>query len=71
MRLLAVLVGSALFVFLRTLFRLAETAQGIFGQLSTHEAYFTGLEFVPVVLALGLWAAVPLGRKLPSIGECT
>jgi hypothetical protein len=59
----AVLFWSALLIFLRTLFRLSETAQGVFGSLSINEDYFLGLEFVPVVVALALWVLRPLGRE--------
>ena len=33
-------------------FRLAETAEGLFSTLQTHEAYFAGLEFVPIAVAM-------------------
>lgn len=65
--LLFALAASALLIFLRTIFRLAETAQGIFGSLSINEGYFGGLEFAPVVVALAVWAAVPLGRGLRAM----
>lgn len=53
-----VLMVAALMVFLRTIFRLAETAQGVFGYLSSHEGFFAGLEFAPVIVAvllLNIW----------------
>ncbi|KAL9045917.1 MAG: hypothetical protein Q9214_001129 [Letrouitia sp. 1 TL-2023] len=53
-RFTATLVGASLLVYLRTIFRLAETAQGINGYASNHEAFFGALEFAPVVLAVGL-----------------
>lgn len=49
---------ASLLVYLRTIFRLAETAQGVFGYLSSHEAFFGALEFAPIVIAvwvLGIW----------------
>ncbi|KAL8924342.1 MAG: hypothetical protein Q9208_004123 [Pyrenodesmia sp. 3 TL-2023] len=52
------LIASSLLVYLRTCFRLAETAQGIGGYLSSHEAFFGSLEFAPIVIAiamLGWW----------------
>ncbi|KAK9897460.1 hypothetical protein P389DRAFT_57386 [Cystobasidium minutum MCA 4210] len=55
---------SSLALFLRTLFRLAETADGVFGFASTSEAYFGVLEYAPVVVGIGLWAALPLYRML-------
>lgn len=60
--LLIVLVLASLLVFIRTIFRLAETAQGVFGNLSSHEAYFGGLEFAPVIVAVGLLAVWFPGR---------
>jgi hypothetical protein len=30
-------------VYLRTVFRLAETAEGLFGKLATHEVFFLGV----------------------------
>lgn len=54
MRFTAAVVGSSLLVYLRTIFRLAETAEGIGGYASSHEAFFGALEFAPVVLAVGI-----------------
>ncbi|KAL9608868.1 MAG: hypothetical protein Q9167_006317 [Letrouitia subvulpina] len=54
LRFTTALVGASLLVYLRTIFRLAETAQGINGYASSHEAFFGALEFAPVVLAVGL-----------------
>ncbi|KAJ4990995.1 Sphingoid long-chain base transporter RSB1-like protein 7 [Stagonosporopsis vannaccii] len=50
------------FIYLRIAFRLAETAQGLEGELQSNEEYFGTLEFMPVVLALGLLAAWHPGR---------
>jgi hypothetical protein len=66
---LVVLALSALLIFLRTLFRLAETAYGVFSEVSTNENYFTALEYVPVVAALTLWVIVPLGKALHMADE--
>ena len=43
---------ATLAVYLRTIFRLAETAQGLQETLSTHEVYFGCLEFLPIVVAV-------------------
>lgn len=59
---LGVLMISSLLVFVRTIFRLVETSQGVFGHLSTHEGYFTALEFAPVVVAVWLLAVWFPGR---------
>jgi len=48
------LVVATLAVYLRTCFRLSETAQGLMSTLSTHEVYFGCLEFAPVVVAVYL-----------------
>jgi hypothetical protein len=52
------LIVATLAVYLRTCFRLAETAQGLGMELSSREGYFVGLEFVPIAVAvvlLGWW----------------
>lgn len=52
------LMFASLLIFLRILFRLAETAEGVFGFLMVHEAFFGALEFAPVIAAiitLALW----------------
>lgn len=55
--------GAAVVLFyLRVCFRLAETAQGLFGELNTNEVYFGTLEFMPVILAVGLLAVWHPGR---------
>lgn len=52
------LSAAALLVFVRTVFRLVETAQGVFGYLSVHEAFFGTLEFAPVGVAVWLLGTV-------------
>lgn len=57
------LVTSSILVYLRTIFRMAETASGFNSYVSTHEAFFGALEFAPIVCAIlimgwwhpGLW----------------
>ena len=46
------LLVVTLLIYLRTCFRLAETAEGLGGHLSTHEVFFGCLEFAPVVVAV-------------------
>ncbi|KAF1993934.1 RTA1 like protein [Amniculicola lignicola CBS 123094] len=55
-------VLSVVLIYLRVLFRLAETAQGLYGNLSSHEVYFGCLEFMPVGLAVVLLALWHPGR---------
>ncbi|MCJ1462439.1 hypothetical protein MMC07_001040 [Pseudocyphellaria aurata] len=58
--------STSLLVFLRTIFRLAETSQGVFGYLSSHEVYFGVLEFTPVVIAVWIMVVWHPGRWLPG-----
>ncbi|KAL6849235.1 hypothetical protein ACO1O0_008765 [Amphichorda felina] len=57
---------AAVLVYLRTCFRLAETAQGLSGELQTNEIYFACLEFVPVAIAVVLYAVWFPGRCVGS-----
>ena len=57
---------AAVLVYLRTCFRLAETAQGLSGELQTNEVYFACLEFVPVAIAVVLYAVWFPGRCVGS-----
>lgn len=58
--------AAVMLVYLRVCFRLAETTQGLFGPLSTHEVYFGTLEFMPVMLALSLLGFWQPGRCIPK-----
>lgn len=60
---IAILVAS-LAVYLRTIFRLAETAEGLLEYLSTHEVFFGCLEFLPIVVAVYLLIYWHPGRWL-------
>jgi hypothetical protein len=51
---IAAFVAATLLIYLRVCFRLAETAERLLSNLSTHEVYFGCLEFLPVVLAIYL-----------------
>jgi CDP-diglyceride synthetase len=61
------LVVATLMVYLRTCFRLAETAQGLYGGLSTHEVFFGCLEFAPIVIAVYLFNIWHPGRCIPGL----
>ncbi|KAK3335213.1 RTA1 like protein-domain-containing protein [Cercophora scortea] len=54
--------AATLLIYLRTCFRLAETAEGLGGDLSTKEVFFGTLEFMPVVLAVLLFTVWHPGR---------
>lgn len=58
--------AATVLIYLRTVFRLAETAEGLGGDLSTKEVYFGTLEFLPVVLAVPLLAVWHPGRCVGS-----
>ena len=63
---LIALIVATLAIYLRTCFRLAETAQGLNQFLSTHEAFFGCLEFTPVVIAVYLLIYWHPGRWLKA-----
>ena len=58
---------AVLFIYLRICFRLAETAQGLEGELQSHEVYFGTLEFMPVIIALVFLAAWHPGRCIQRV----
>ncbi|PYI18052.1 RTA1-domain-containing protein [Aspergillus japonicus CBS 114.51] len=53
---------ATLLVYLRTIFRLAETAEGLGATLATHEVYFACLEFAPIAAVVLLFAVWHPGR---------
>ncbi|KAH9880774.1 hypothetical protein IAQ61_001068 [Plenodomus lingam] len=61
-------LAVALF-YMRICFRLAETADGLYGRLNTNEVYFGTLEFMPVVLATLLLSAWHPGRCVPRMAS--
>jgi hypothetical protein len=63
---IAALVVATLAVYLRTCFRLAETAEGLMETLSTHEVFFGCLEFAPVVVAVFIFTYWHPGRWLKA-----
>ncbi|KAF2398071.1 RTA1 like protein [Trichodelitschia bisporula] len=60
-------IVATLLIYLRTVFRLAETAEGIYGALSSHEVYFGCLEFAPVVIAVYLLTFWHPGRCIAGM----
>ncbi|CAM1508052.1 Fc.00g049000.m01.CDS01 [Cosmosporella sp. VM-42] len=51
-----------LLIYLRTIFRLSETAEGLDGHLFRNEIYFACLEFAPIALSVLLFAVWHPGR---------
>lgn len=62
----AAFYAATLLVYLRTCFRLAETAEGLGGELYSNEVYFGVLEFAPVVIAVAIFAVWFPGRCVGS-----
>ncbi|GAA6059727.1 hypothetical protein JCM10212_000255 [Sporobolomyces blumeae] len=62
----SLLFASSLLLLLRTTFRLAESAAGIFSVAATTEALFGCLEYLPVVVTTWIWVVVPLEKALPN-----
>ena len=60
----AVTLLASLAVYLRTIIRLAETAEGLLRFLSTHEASFAALEFAPNLMMVYLFVVFYPGRYL-------
>ncbi|KAK3612743.1 hypothetical protein LTR56_028261, partial [Elasticomyces elasticus] len=63
------LVFATLMVYLRTCFRLTDTAKGLMNSLSTHEVYFGCLEFAPIVLAVYTLIWYHPGKWLPNASQ--
>jgi RTA1 like protein len=61
----AAVCATTLLVYLRTCFRLAETAEGLTSSLATHEVFFGCLEFAPIVIAVFILAVWHPGKCLP------
>jgi hypothetical protein len=56
---------AVILIYLRVCFRLAETAEGLYSTLNTHEVYFGCLEFAPVVVAVWVLVVWHPGRCVP------
>ncbi|KAE9368981.1 RTA1-domain-containing protein [Stipitochalara longipes BDJ] len=61
-RFIYALIVASVLILLRIVFRLAETASGVFGYLMIHEAYYGVLEFAPVVVAVHILSVWHPGR---------
>ncbi|KAF2751334.1 RTA1 like protein [Sporormia fimetaria CBS 119925] len=57
---------AVVLLYIRVIFRLAETSEGLYGKLNTNEVYFGCLEFAPVVLATFILAVWHPGRCIPK-----
>lgn len=59
-------IVSVILLYVRVGFRLAETSEGIYGELNSKEVFFGCLEFAPVVVAVWLLAIWHPGRCIPK-----
>ncbi|CAD6913401.1 unnamed protein product, partial [Tilletia laevis] len=59
---LLTLAGTALLIYIRTLFRLAESAGGLLSYIATNQTLFGVFETLPIMLSVLWWGVVPLGR---------
>lgn len=64
--LLGAMVLSVVVIYIRSIYRTIELAQGWDGYLITHESYFIGLDGVMMVIAVGIFNICHPGWLLPS-----
>ncbi|KAJ5371767.1 hypothetical protein N7517_003773 [Penicillium concentricum] len=65
--LMATMVMSVLCIYIRSIYRTIELAQGWDGYLITHESYFIGLDGVLMVIAVGIFNVFHPGWLLSSV----
>lgn len=59
-------LASAMLILLRTVYRLAVECQGYFGSANASQTLYTCLEYLPVILALGVFSIRPVGMFFPT-----
>jgi hypothetical protein len=59
-------LAAAMFILLRTVYRLAVECEGYFGAANSNQTLFTIFEMVPVIIALAILSAVPIARWFPD-----
>ncbi|KAJ6164111.1 RTA1-domain-containing protein [Penicillium chermesinum] len=67
--LLGAMVLSTVVIYIRSVYRTVELAQGWHGYLITHESYFVGLDGVLMVIAVGVFNICHPGWLLPAGGD--
>ena len=65
----AAMVLSVLCIYIRSIYRTVELAQGWTGYLITHESYFIGLDGIMMIIAVGVFNVCHPGWLLPSESE--
>jgi hypothetical protein len=68
MMLMGAMVLSVVCIYIRSIYRTVELAQGWSGYLITHESYFIGLDGVMMVIAVGNFNVFNPGWLLSSVG---
>ncbi|KAJ6182599.1 hypothetical protein N7485_001241 [Penicillium canescens] len=68
MMLMGAMVLSVVCIYIRSIYRTVELAQGWSGYLITHESYFIGLDGVMMVIAVGIFNVFNPGWLLSSVG---
>lgn len=61
---LIILIGSTFFIYLRTVYRLAEAAAGVESGPTLNQPLFAALETVPVFIAVVAWTVLPIHTLL-------
>ncbi|KAJ5817243.1 hypothetical protein N7447_009476 [Penicillium robsamsonii] len=67
MTLMVTMIISVLCIYIRSIYRTIELAQGWTGYLITHESYFIGLDGVLMIIAVGIFNVFHPGWLLPSV----
>lgn len=60
------MVLSVVVIYIRSIYRVVELAQGWDGYLITHESYFIGLDGIMMIIAVGVFNIFHPGWLLPS-----
>jgi hypothetical protein len=60
------LAAACVGIFVRSIFRTIENAQGFHGYLSVHEAYFWALDALPLVISVGVFIPYWPEKFLPK-----
>lgn len=63
------MILSVVVIYIRSIYRTIELAQGWTGYLITHESYFIGLDGVMMIIAVGVFNVCHPGWLLPSKAE--
>ena len=65
----AVLIVSSIGILVRCVYRVIELSQGYRGHLATTEAFFYGLDSLPLFIAVAVYTPFWPGRMIPTIDQ--